>query len=352
MGTVPDDTDPESDVWLASSSLGFFINAKLFMSLNILLGIPVVLMPTPLDEFNISIIKRHLVTFILVFPPLAAKLAKSDFNPMDVTSVKWLLSAGATIPRSLRESLLRKFPQVDLTLEWGTTETMLIAIQTSKSSTRYPGSSGTLVNGMQARVICTEMGTECGAMERGEILVRNALAPFKGYLDDEEANRDFDADGWFHTGDYGYLDSDCNVYIIDRLKELLRVGDGHGSRVSASEIEDAVFTHPAVGSVIVVGVYNSKLAVEEPTAFVVPTQGSRGSAGRELARDILYSVSPKLTGLMKLTGGVYLVDEFPMTGFKIDRKALKELRKDEESRTVGCKEPTRRDSGIGSDISA
>ncbi|KAJ5106940.1 AMP-binding enzyme domain protein [Penicillium angulare] len=332
--TVPSNTDPATDHWLASSSLGFFINAKLFMSLNILLGVPVVIMPEPMDERSISAITRHQITFLLVFPPLVSKLAKSDILPEETTSLKWLLSAGASIPDNLRNSLAQKLPGIDLTLEWGTSETMLIAIQTGDSATRKTGSSGTLVNGMQTRVISTVTGEDLGPNERGEVLVRNNLAPFKGYKDNEVANRDFDSDGWFHTGDFGYLDAGCNVYIIDRLKELLRVGDGYGSRISVTELEDAVFDHPAVHSVVVVGVWDEASATAHPTAFVVPTPAYLPSAGHSLAMEIDQYAGTKLTGLKTLTGGVYLIESYPSTGFKINRRALKTIERNEATRCV------------------
>ncbi|KEZ45137.1 AMP-binding enzyme domain protein [Scedosporium apiospermum] len=334
LRTIPSSTDPSKDVWLASSSLGYLINAKLFMSLNILLGIPVVLMPEPLDETSASIIKRHLITFILIFPPLVAKLAKSNLDPEDVSSIKWLLSAGAVVPENLRRAISTKFPTVELTLEWGTTETMLIAIQISDAVSRRPGSSGTLVNGMQARVISTQTGQDLGPNEPGEILVRNSLARFRGYKDNVEANREFDEDGWFHTGDYGYIDEDCNVYIVDRLKELLRVGDGYGSRISASELENIIFEHPAVHTVVVVGIWDDISATELPTAFVVPQHQYLDRPGSDLAREIEQFVATKLTGLKSLTGGVYFVDSHPTTGFKINRRALKTLNRDPVSRRV------------------
>lgn len=327
--TVPSNTDPNKDVWLASSSLGFLINAKLFMSLNIILGIPVVIMPEPLDESSVSVILRHQITFILVFPPLIAKLAKSTLDPQDVRPIKWLLSAGATIPENLRTAMANRFPTVDLTLEWGTTETMLLAIQTSDPVSRKSGSSGILVNGVQARVICTETGSELGPNEPGEILVRNSLARYRGYKDNEEANREFDVEGYFHTGDYGYIDEDRNVFIVDRLKELLRVGDGYGSRISVSELENAVFEHPAVSSVVVVGVWDDATATLLPTAFVVPIPEYVTRVGPELAADIEDYLAPRLTGLKKLSGGVYFMKSYPTTGFKINRRALKTMPRDE-----------------------
>lgn len=71
--TIPDNTDPDNDVWLSPLSLGFFINAKL-MGLNIILSIPVVLADGTLDESNIGVIERHRITFLFITPPLAATM--------------------------------------------------------------------------------------------------------------------------------------------------------------------------------------------------------------------------------------------------------------------------------------
>jgi 4-coumarate--CoA ligase len=117
--TISENTEPDRDTWLSSISLGFFINAKLHMSLNVLLGIPVVLMRKPLDETTIDVIGRHRITFVFMTPPVAAKIAKSGISSADVSSIKWLLSAGASICGKLREAIAAKFSGVDLTLEWG-----------------------------------------------------------------------------------------------------------------------------------------------------------------------------------------------------------------------------------------
>ena len=322
--TVPPNTNPDQDQWLSSISLGFFINAKLHMSLNILLGIPVVLMDKSFDEESIFVIKRHSISFLFLTPPVAARLATIEIAASDVSSVKWLLSAGAPMHTQLREAVSTKFSGTHLTLEWGTSETMLIAIQMDEES-RRPGSSGTLVNGVQAKVIDTESGDELGLNEEGELLVRNSLARFAGYKDNDVANQAFDSEGWFHTGDYGYLDEHCNVYVIDRLKELLRVGDGYGSHVSATELEAVVFEHLCVASVIVVGVHNDQTQIDQPTAFVVLKPEFQARAGRELAKEIENFAGRKLIGLKRLTGGVYFVPKYPTVGFKIDRRALREM---------------------------
>ncbi|KAE8148715.1 hypothetical protein BDV25DRAFT_12927 [Aspergillus avenaceus] len=328
IGTIPDNTDPDHDVWLSPLSLGFFINAKLHMGLNILLGIPVVLMDKSLDETTVDVVGRHQVSFLFITPPIAARLARADLkgSNIDVSSVKWLLTAGAPMHESLRKTVSEQFGGVHFDLEWGTSETMLIAVQRDEDS-RRSGFSGTLVNGMQAKVISTGTGRELGVGNSGEILVRNQLCRFKGYKDNEVANRDFDSEGWFHTGDYGYLDESCNVFIVDRIKELLKVGGGYGTHISAAELEAVVFEHPAVASTVVVGIRNDFTQLDEPTAFIILKPEFRRSPHLipSLEHEILNFANQTLTGLRKLTGGVRCLSQFPTTGFKINRRQLKQM---------------------------
>ncbi|ENH62925.1 Putative 4-coumarate--CoA ligase 3 [Fusarium oxysporum f. sp. cubense race 1] len=249
--TVPSDTDPEKDVWLSSLPFAYGINAKLNLGLNILLGIPVIILTQPFDQSTFHLIDKYAITFLFVTPPLAAQIAKSEKVGVTYKSIKWLLSAGAPVHTKIRDAVQDKFNGVRLTLEWGTTETLLIALQVDEASS-VPGSSGTLVHGFEARVLDIETGKDLGHNEQGEILVRNTLARFAGYKDNEEANKDFDADGWFHSGDVGYVDENSNVFIVDRLKELLRVGDGYGTHASAAEFEAVLFDHPAVATAVVI----------------------------------------------------------------------------------------------------
>lgn len=87
---------------------------------------------------------------------------------------------------------------------------------------------------------------------------------FRGYQDNKKTNQDFYAEGWCHTGEYGYLDKDCSVFIVDRIKELLKVGEGYGTHISAAELEAVVFEHPAVASVVVVGIHNELMQLDDP----------------------------------------------------------------------------------------
>ncbi|KAG5820531.1 hypothetical protein H9Q74_008513 [Fusarium xylarioides] len=299
--TVPSDTDPEKD---------------------------------PFHQSTFHLIDKYAITFLFVTPPLAAQIAKSEKVGVTYKSIKWLLSAGAPVYTKIRDAVQDKFNGVRLTLEWGTTETLLITLQVDEASS-VPGSSGTLVHGFEARVLDIETGKDLGHNEQGEILVRNTLARFAGYKDNDEANKDFDADGWFHSGDVGYVDENSNVFIVDRLKELLRVGDGYGTHASASEFEAILFDHPAVATAVVVGIRDQETQQEHPTAFVVlqpdatPSHDlkaeERSVALDNLAKELEGYVETKLGKFKRLSGGAFFVEKYPYVGYKINKRRLKEL---------------------------
>lgn len=323
--TIPSNTDPERDVWLSSMSLGFFINAKLHMGLNILLGVPVVLIKETFDYRSLDVIERHRITFLFLAPPVAAGIAKyeDDFSSTDVSSIKWLLTAGAPIHEGLQRAVSEKLNGVHLDLEWGTSETLLIAIH-MEGHASPAGSCGVLVNGMEAKVMDTITGEELQAGERGEILVRNSACRFAGYKNNEATEAAFDSEGWYHSGDFGFLDSNCNVFITDRLKELIRVGEGYGVHISATEVEAVLFEHEAVAQVIVTGGHDGQTATDRPTAFIVlkqTFQDQRITALESIERFAL----ARLHGLQHLSGGIVFLPRFPLVSFKVDRRALRTL---------------------------
>ena len=327
LHTVPQNTDPDLDVWLSTLSLGFFINAKLNIGLNILLGIPVVLMDSPFGPQNYDVIERHRITFLFIPPPVAFSIAGSrtdSVKEVDVSSVKWLLSAGAAMHEGLQQAVSEKLNNAHLDMEWGTSETLLIAIQMDGHSSP-PSSSGRLVNGIEALVIDTETGKPVGPSVDGEILIRNSAARFAGYKSNQAANQStFDMEGWFHSGDFGHIDENNNVFILDRMKELIRVGSGYGVHVSATEIEAILFEHPAIAEVIVTGVPDPTAGMERPTAFVVLSLDWQTRPGEAL-RSLQDFANEELTGLQMLTGGFVFLSKFPLIGFKIDRRALKAM---------------------------
>jgi len=165
------------------------------------------------------------------------------------------------------------------------------------------------------KVVCPESGNALGANEKGEIWIKGPQV-IKGYYKNEEGTKaTITDDGWLKTGDIGYYTEDKYFYVVDRLKELIKV---KGIQVSPSEIEATLRTHPSIADVAVVGIPHPELG-EAPRAFVV--KKSEGATEVE----IVAFLKGKLSSHKQLAG-VSFVDEIPkaLSG-KILRKDLKAM---------------------------
>jgi acyl-CoA synthetase (AMP-forming)/AMP-acid ligase II len=123
--------------------------------------------------------------------------------------------------------------------------------------------------GVEIRIVDPDTGSDQPAGEVGEILIRGQQV-MKGYwkMPDETA-KSIDADGWFRSGDAGYLDEDGYLYIHDRVKDMIVSG---GENVYPAEVENVLMAHPGVADVAVIGVPHEKWG-ETPKAIVVRQPG-------------------------------------------------------------------------------
>ena len=116
------------------------------------------------------------------------------------------------------------------------------------------------------------VGVKLQVDKQGEVLARSNVV-LEGYWNQPEATADAIVDGWFHTGDGGTLDEEHHLTISDRKKDVIISG---GENVSSIEVEDALFSHPAVAEVCVIGVPSDKWG-ETIKALVVLAQGETAS---------------------------------------------------------------------------
>jgi len=172
-------------------------------------------------------------------------------------------SASAPLPPALHEQFESRFG-IPIVETMGITEAAAqILSNPLPPAPRKIGSPG-LPYGNEV-IIADVAGAELGPNEQGEILVRGANV-MRGYLRDPEATAAaVDADGWLHTGDLGTKDADGYVFVTGRLKELIIKG---GENISPREIDDALFTHPAVVEAGALGVPDKDFG-EEVVACVV-----------------------------------------------------------------------------------
>jgi acyl-CoA synthetase (AMP-forming)/AMP-acid ligase II len=118
---------------------------------------------------------------------------------------------------------------------------------------------------MEGTVVDPISGADLGPHKRGELLVRGPNI-MRGYLNNPDATRlTIEPEGWLHTGDIAYIDDDGYLFVVDRLKELIKY---KGMQVAPAELEGVLLTHPAVADAAVIGIPDEE-AGEVPKAFVV-----------------------------------------------------------------------------------
>jgi len=197
----------------------------------------------------------------------AAMLRTKSATSESFATVTLAISGGEPLPDSVRESFQTRFG-VRLRQGYGLTETSPVVAVSTLAATR-DGAVGQAIPHAELRIADAE-GKEVSRGQDGEILVRGP-GVMKGYYQQpEETRRVVDADGWFHTGDVGRLDSEGFLAITGRAKEMLIVG---GENVFPREIEAVLEMHEAVLQAAVIG-QSDDLRGETPVAFVMPRKGA------------------------------------------------------------------------------
>jgi acyl-CoA synthetase (AMP-forming)/AMP-acid ligase II len=227
------------------------------------------------------------VTVLIVPPPVLGFLVA---QPGDLPATELIVSGGAPISASLQRAVAERFPHAVIGQGYGLTETTaVVTIPDRRLGTAF-GSAGRIAPNTELHVV------------EGEILVRGP-----------QTSDVIDRDGWLHTGDLGYVDDDGNVFVVDRLKDLIKV---NAYQVAPAELEAVLSDHPAVAESAVVGRPDERRG-EVPVAFVV----ARGECdGDALMAWVAERVSP-----YKRLHDVRFVDALPRTpAGKILRRALRQ----------------------------
>jgi len=202
-----------------------------------------------------AVVKDLSAKKITIFPGVptmyAAIIEHPQIAEFDLSSLKFCNSGGAPLPAQI----LQKFQTLtccNLLEGWGMTETSPTGTFTPSTGVRKSGSCGLPTPGISFKFeSIDERGHYVAIGERGEICVAGANI-MKGYWNKPDANKDaFTADGYFRTGDVGYMDADGFVYIVDRTKDMILSG---GYNVYPRNIEEAIYQHRAVAEVSVIGI--------------------------------------------------------------------------------------------------
>ena len=275
-------------------------------------GATVVTMPRfDLDEF-LRLMELHRVTFACLVPPIVLALAKHPaVDRHDLSALERVMSGAAPLDASVCDAAARRLNCIVLQ-GYGLTETSpVMSAPTRDPSQGRPASSGLILPNTEIRVAHLETGADCAADEDGEIWIRGPQV-MKGYLDDPEANAyTLAGDGWLRTGDIGHVDGDGYLYVVDRLKELIKY---RGYQVPPAELEALLVQHPAVADAAVIPSPDDK-GGEVPKAFVV-------KHGDVTEGELMSWVSERVPSYKKVRR-VEFIDEIPRSlAGKILRRVL------------------------------
>ncbi|KAK6159104.1 hypothetical protein DH2020_006418 [Rehmannia glutinosa] len=253
----------------------FHIFSLIMVLLNMRVGAAVLIVP----KFEINLlmeqIQKYRVTIAPFVPPILLAIAKSPAAAavFDLSSVRRVICGAAPMDKKLEGSAKAKLPNATIGQGYGMTEAGVISmcLGFAKKPFKFkPGSCGTVIRNYRMKIVDPSTGASLSRNQTGEICVRGD-AVMKGYYNDSEATRrTIDNDGWLHTGDIGYVDDDDEVFIVDRLKELIKY---KGFHVAPAELEALLIAHPSISDAAVVPMLD-EAAGEVPVAFVVPANGS------------------------------------------------------------------------------
>ncbi|EFC36057.1 long-chain-fatty-acid--CoA ligase [Naegleria gruberi] len=217
-------------------------------------------------ETFLKIVQNYQVTRTHLAPPIILALAKHPIiDKYNLTSMKYCLSGAAPLSSDVSQLLSNRLGVI-VKQGYGMTESSpVVSVCGDTSDLIKDGSSGLLVNNTKLKIIDTETGNEI--TEYGQVgeLCFSGPQIMKGYLNNEQATKSTLIDGYLHTGDLGYIDQDGFIFIVDRLKELIKY---KGIQVPPCQLEGILCKHPKILDSAVIGVPDEE-AGELPKAFVV-----------------------------------------------------------------------------------
>ena len=247
-----------------------------------------------------------------------AQLEHPRFDEFNFDSLRTGLTGGAPVPIELMRQITGRFNMPDFTIGYGMTEMSGVSFQSECGDDLEVRchTVGSMLPHMECKIVDSETGRIVPRGTPGELCMRGYMV-MRGYWNDPDATRaTVDEAGWMHTGDVAILRDEGHAQIVGRIKDMIIRG---GENIFPREIEEFLYTHPAISQVSVVGIPDRKYG-EEVCAWISLKEGA--ATTEEEIRDFCQGqiATYKIPRLIRFTR------EFPMTASgKIQKFRLREL---------------------------
>ena len=286
-----------------------FHSAELVKTVYFLQGATNVYLPKFDPDRLLRTIEEFRVTFALLVPTMLVLTLQSGKVPQyDVSSLKQIIYGASPMSAEWVRTAFETFPGVEIAQGYGLTETAPLLTMLDHQShvdaleqgnTARLSSCGRVLEGVELKITDSN-GHECLTGNVGEIYARGDNV-FKGYLNQDELTKQVLADGWFRTGDLGYLDDDGYLYLKDRKQDMIVTG---GENVYSSEVEAVLNLHPDVLEAAVIGIPDEIYGEK-----VIGVATVRSDA--DLTQDELINFCRGRIGSYKIPKTIHVVESLP-----------------------------------------
>ncbi|MGW0354754.1 acyl-CoA synthetase [Nocardia nova] len=272
-----------------------------FMLPYLAVGATAHLMATPDIPEILRRVEQDRIGSLFLAPTVWVPLSNHpDLDRRDLSSLRKAQYGASIMPVTVLNRLRERYPDLGFYNCFGQSEIgPLATVLRPEEHAERPSSCGRAVFFVETRVVDAD-GNDVGPGEPGEVLYRSPQL-CRGYWDNPEATAEAFRDGWFHSGDLVTRDADGYITVVDRIRDVINTG---GILVASREVEDALYTHPAVAEVAVIGTPDEKW-IEAVTAVVVLHEG------RETTAEALIAHVKELIAPFKVPKNIRFAESLP-----------------------------------------
>ena len=258
-----------ADIALAALPLYHSAQMHCFSLPQMLVGATTHLIEAPAPDLVLRLIEERRITSFFAPPTVWISLLRhADFDRRNLATLRSVYYGASIMPVPVLQELRRRLPGVRAFNCYGQSEIgPLATVLRPEEHDARPASAGRPIINVETRIVDTEM-RDVAVGAQGEIIHRSPQL-LMGYWNKPEETTEAFAGGWFHSGDVGYMDEGGYIFVVDRVKDIIKSG---GVVVAGREVEEVLFKHPSVSEVAVIGLPDPKW-IEAVTAIVVLRPG-------------------------------------------------------------------------------